>query len=162
MSSGVGSSFVVGAHPPPSGMGKLASGVMAVAAVTDPQDAVNLLLGKLDRNELGLAQAADLVEEVLFKGGYGYYMDIAPRQVGLDPANRDGEGGNAQQVLQLAGDIFDVGFSFEATRHATCCEIIPGDPKVEEFNRRFAEGNGVAGVSKDSIHFVCLTVAIRG
>jgi len=137
MSSGVG-------MPPPAG-------------VTALKECVNSLLGKLDANEIGLVQAADLIEDELVKGGYGHTMIIAPRQVGLDPANRDGEGGNAQQVLQLAGDIFDVGFSFEATRHATCVEIIPGDDAVEDFNRRFSDGNGMPDVPRNSIQFGSLS-----
>ena len=103
--------------------------------VTDPNDPVVQLIAKLDKGEMGLVQTADCIEAALHKAGMVYTMDIAPRMVGLDPINRDGEGGNAQQVLMLAADIFDVGFSWEATRHATCVEIIPGTKTVEVFNR---------------------------
>ncbi len=63
--------------------------------VTDPKDTLVQLMAKLDRGEMGLVQAADSFEAALTKQGYVYTMDIAPRMVGLDPVNRDGEGGNA-------------------------------------------------------------------
>ena len=126
-------------------------------AVTDPADPVVDLLSKLDRGDMGLVQVADCIEEVLGKQGYTYTMDIAPRQVGLDPMNRDGEGGNAQQVMLLAGDILDVGFSWEATHRATCVEVIPGSRDVEIFNQKFSAGNGLADVPDNSIHFGSLS-----
>ena len=129
----------------------------SLKVVTDPADPVVDLLAKLDRGDMGLVQVADCIEEVLGKQGYTYTMDIAPRQVGLDPLNRDGEGGNAQQVLLLAGDIFDVGFSWEVTRHATCVEVIPGNREVEIFNQKFSCGNGLAEVPDNSIHFGSLS-----
>ncbi len=67
------------------------------------------LLAKLDRDEMGLEQASDCVEEVLGSHRHTYTMDIAPRHVGLDYLHRDGEGGNAQSLWLLAGGIFDVG-----------------------------------------------------
>jgi len=125
--------------------------------VTDPNDSINLLFKALDEGSVGLVQAADKIEEELSARGHRYIMDIAPRQVGIDPINRDGEGGSAQQVLLLASDIFDVGFSVEATRHATCVEVIPGTRDVEVFNQKFAHGNGLATVLEDSIHFGSLS-----
>lgn len=129
----------------------------ALVAVTDPKDPIVDLLAKLDRGDLGLVQAADCIEEILGKANHTYTMDIAPRQVGLDPSNRDGEGGNAQAVLLLAADIFDVGFSWEATRHATCVEVIPGSRDVEIFNQKFSIANGLAAVPDNSIHFGSLS-----
>jgi hypothetical protein len=91
----------------------------------------------MDRGEMGMVQVADCLEAALNKRGYVYVMDIGPRMVGFDPVNRDGEGGNTQQVLKLAEDIWEVGFSWEATRHATCVEVIPGTRDVEIFNQKF-------------------------
>ena len=62
-------------------------------AVTDPADPVVELSAKLNCGDMGLVQVADCIEEALGKQGYTYTMDIALRQVGLDPMNRDGEGG---------------------------------------------------------------------
>ena len=125
--------------------------------VTDPNDEIVQLMAKLDRSEMGLVQVADCIEASLAKQGWVYKMDIAPRMVGLDPVNRDGEGGNAQQVLLLAADIWDVGFSWEQTRHATCVEVIPGSREVEIFNQKFSDGNGMAAVPENSIHFGTLS-----
>ena len=59
--------------------------------------------------------------------------------------------------MLLAGDIFDVGFSWEATRHATCVEVIPGSRDVEILNQKFSAGNGLAEVPDNSIHFGSLS-----
>ena len=63
------------------------------SVVTDPTDAVVQLIAKLDKGEVGLVQTADCIEAAPSKAGFVHNMDIAPRQVGLDPVNRDGEGG---------------------------------------------------------------------
>jgi hypothetical protein len=57
-------------------------------------------------------------------------MTLDPRLVGFDPANRDGEGCNPQEVLELASEIAAVGWSWAETAHATCCEVVPGDNTV--------------------------------
>ena len=137
--------------------GTVSSVVTHPVEVTDPKDELVQLMAKLDRGEMGLVQVADSIEAALAKRKFVYSLDIAPRMVGLDPINRDGEGGNAQQVLMLAGDIFDVGFSWEATRHATCVEVIPGTRDIEIFNQKFSDGNGMASVPENSIHFGTLS-----
>ena len=137
--------------------GTVSSVVTHPVEVTDPKDELVQLMAKLDRGEMGLVQVADSIEAALAKRKFVYSLDIAPRMVGLDPINRDGEGGNAQQVLMLAGDIYDVGFSWEATRHATCVEVIPGTRDIEIFNQKFSDGNGMASVPENSIHFGTLS-----
>ena len=72
--------------------------------VTDPNDPVVQLIAELDKGDMGLAQSADCIEVDLLKAGMVYTVDIVPRMVGLDPINRDGEGGNPQQVLTLAAE----------------------------------------------------------
>ena len=121
--------------------------------VTDPTCPVVKVLAQLDRNEIGLVAAADAIEAALDQIGHTYSSYISPNQVGFDPSNRDGEGGNAQHVFVLSGDIFDVGWSPEATSHATCVETLPNDRTVEIFNQNFSDGNGMPAVPDHSIRF---------
>ena len=85
--------------------GTVSSVVTHPVEVTDPKDELVQLMAKLDRGEMGLVQVADSIEAALAKRKFVHSLDIAPRMVGMDPINRDGEGGNAQQVLMLAGDM---------------------------------------------------------
>jgi hypothetical protein len=137
--------------------GASSSGGKSLAAtiheVTDPTCPVVKLLAQLDRNEIGVVAAADGIEAALGTLGHTYSSYISPNQVGFDPSNRDGEGGNAQHVFVLCGDIFDVGWSPEATSHATCVETPPNDRTVEIFNQKFSAGNGMPVVRNDSIRF---------
>ena len=121
--------------------------------VTDPTCPIVKLFAQLDRQEIGVVAAADGIEAALGLLGHTYSCYISPNQVGFDPSNRDGEGGNAQHVFVLCGDIFDVGWSPEATSHATCVETLPNDRTVEIFNQKFSEGNGMPAVPDHSIRF---------
>lgn len=62
-------------------------------------------------------------------------------------------GGCAGEVHLLASDIAFVGFSWDAVRHAICCEAVPGSTELEDFNRRLCEGVALAPVVKDTIRF---------
>jgi hypothetical protein len=116
-------------------------------------DAIDRLVSEVEADRLGIVAAADRMEAEFRKMGLLYEMDIAPRQVGFDPCNRDGMGGHAQEVFLLASDIAFVGWSWAETSHALCVETLPGDKSVEDFNRRLSDGVGLAPVEKDSIHF---------
>ena len=153
--SGTAASAVT--HQAVTNPGVTACCIVRPIEVTDPNDELLQLMAKMDRGEMGMVQVADCLEAALNKRGYVYVMDIGPRMVGFDPVNRDGEGGNTQQVLKLAEDIWEVGFSWEATRHATCVEVIPGTRDVEIFNQKFSDGNGMAAVPVNSIHFGSLS-----
>ena len=111
------------------------------------------ILDRVDRDALGLVQAADLLEEAFAAKGLMYTMDINPRQVGFDPANRHGGGGNAQEVHLLAADIAFIGWSWPATAHATCVEAKPGDATLEQFNKALADNVALAPVEPHSLHF---------
>jgi len=71
-----------------------------VAARHEPHEIDNIL-SRVDRDSLGLVQAADLLEQALLASDLLYVMEINPRQVGFDPCNRDGCGGNYQEVHLL-------------------------------------------------------------
>jgi hypothetical protein len=106
---------------------------------------------------LGVVAAADKLQKMFASAGLMYEMDVNPRQVGFDPSNRDGEGGNTKEVLALAEDILSLGWSWAATAHAICVEVTPGDQSVEEFNRALCKDSGLAPVEPDSIHFGSLS-----
>ena len=122
-----------------------------------PAAAIEGILAKVDADSIGIVQAADLLEQAFRDGNLLYEMVIHPRQVGFDPVNRDGEGGNAQEVLLLASDIAFVGWSWSETSHAICCEALPGDKTVEEFNKKLCADSGLAPVEEDSIRFGSLS-----
>lgn len=74
-------------------------------------------------------------------------------EVGFDPANRHGAGGNANEVLLLASDIAAAGWSWELCRHAVCIEAEPGSDALAAFNQRFGVAAGLAPVEPDSLRF---------
>jgi hypothetical protein len=122
-------------------------------------DAIESIILQVEDDSMGIVAAGDMLEKTFRTMGLLYDMDIHPRQVGFDPVNRDGEGGNNQEVLLLASDIAFVGWSWAETKHALCVEVIPGDKAVEKFNRVLSEGADVelAPVEEDSIHFGSLS-----
>jgi hypothetical protein len=120
-------------------------------------DPVAQVIADVAADRLGIVAAADALEQHFKTLGLSYVMTINPRQVGFDPCNRDGAGGNAKEVLALASEIAHLGWSWPATAHAVCIEELPGSKHVEEFNRKFAEGTGLAAVEPDSIRFGSLS-----
>ena len=124
---------------------------------SDTKAAVAEILRKVDSNVMGIVQAGDAIEKALRAGGLLYEMDINPRQVGWDPINRDGEGGNSQEVMLLASDIAFIGWSWAETSHAICCEEEPHKHEVEAFNKRLCLESGLAPVEPYSIRFGSLS-----
>ena len=129
-----------------------------LAAVTDPADAVVRLLQTVETDKEGLVAVVDRLEDLLVETDLLYKLTIAPRSVGVDPSNRDGEGINPLNVLSLASEIADVGFSYtEIGDKPICCEVPPGDLAVEAFNVKLSADSGMADVPKDSIHYGSLS-----
>jgi hypothetical protein len=127
-------------------------------AITDPTDPVVRLLQSVESEKEGLVAVVDRLEKLLEEKDLLYKLTIAPRSVGVDPSNRDGEGINPLNVLSLAGEIADVGFSYtEIGGKPICCEVPPGDTSVEEFNIKLSTDSGMADVPKDSIHYGSLS-----
>ena len=120
-------------------------------------DRISQILARIERDELGLVQGADLLEKALEDKTLLYTMEINPRQVGFDPCNRDGCGGNYQEVHLLLRDIAFAGWSWPAVAHATCVEILPGDKTVENFNKMLCDGQALAPVVDNEIHFGSLS-----
>jgi hypothetical protein len=122
-------------------------------------DPIESIIRQIEDDTLGIVAGGDMLEKTFRTMGLLHDMNIHPSQVGFDPVNRDGEGGNSQEVLLLASDIAFVGWSWPETKHALCVQVIPGDLKVEKFNRVLSEGADVelAPVEEDSIHFGSLS-----
>ena len=114
--------------------------------VTDPTDPINKLLLEVETSRLGVVQAGSKILDELAKKGLVYKMPIHPRSVGFDPSNRDGEGGLASAVLELASAIAEVGWSWDECAHAVCAEVVPGDLSVENFNILISSDCGLAFV----------------
>ena len=110
-----------------------------------------------EAEKMGVSKAADMLIEVFTAMGFLTVQRILPGSVGFDIANRNGEGGNAQEVVKLASDIAYLGWAWSATAHALCVEVTPGDPTIEEFNRALSQGLGMAPVDGDSIRYGSLS-----
>ena len=119
--------------------------------VTDPTDPINKLLLEVETSRLGVVQAGSKILDELAKKGLVYKMPIHPRSVGFDPSNRDGEGGLASAVLELASAIAEVGWSWDECAHAVCAEVVPGDLSVENFNILISSDCGLAFVESHTI-----------
>jgi hypothetical protein len=121
--------------------------------VTDSTDSIVQILRQVEDGTLGLMKAAEQVVEGLRAKGFVYSMSIPPRLVGMDPSNRDGEGCNAQAVLDLAHEIAEVGFIWRETEHAMCIEVVPNDCTVAAFNVTLTKDSGLAPVVPEDIKF---------
>jgi hypothetical protein len=115
------------------------------------------ILADYDGGRVGLVQSSDKLLEALAAENLLYTMTVDPRQVGLDPSNRDSMGVNAKEVHRLMGEIATVGWSWPATAHAVCCEAKPGDTSLEEYNVMLVKGLALAPVLPNSILFGSLS-----
>ena len=59
-------------------------------------------------------------EPLLVKMGLGKYKTIHCSALGFDPSNRDGTGGNALGIEELAEDSVFVGYDPNHVAHASC------------------------------------------
>lgn len=125
--------------------------------MTDPADEILQLLGTIDGEGEGLVGGADRLEALLSAKGLMHEQRIAPRNVGFHPRNRDGEGGNPLEVLRLASEVAEVGFSLKEVRHALCIQAEPGDKTIETFNAKLVANTGIAPVERDSILYGSLS-----
>jgi hypothetical protein len=124
----------------------------------NPLDPIYTLLQTAERDTEGLIGIADRLEDLLKERKLLYTMTIAPRSVGVHPCNRDGEGINPLNVLALAAEIADVGFSLtEVGTRPVCIEAPPDDRTIEEFNVKVSADSGMAAVPTGSIHYGSLS-----
>ena len=125
--------------------------------VSDAGDAINQAILDFDEKRVGLAQCANRIEEALEAKGLLKSFTLHPSMVGVDPSNRNGGGVNALEVNLLASDICEVGWSWDACRHATCIEEKPGDSYISDFNKRLVAHSGLAPVVEGSIKYGSLS-----
>ena len=111
--------------------------------VLDPNDPIVKLLIAAEQNQIGISQANYLLSSELEKLGLAWYQHISCRTIGFDPCNRDGNGGSAKGVHELAEDIIMAGWNPDETSHACCVEKTPGDESLDSFNHKFVQGASV-------------------
>ena len=75
---------------------------------------IQILVKKIRNGDVGLVRGADLLMGLLDDAGMTYRMWINPRQVGVDPINRDSLGLVLEEVMRLLEDIIFIGWSWEA------------------------------------------------
>ena len=81
------------------------SDVAASNLLNDPSHPINALLRDIDQGTIGINQGADEIWALCAKEGWVYEMVLNPRQVGVDPCNRDSAGCNVEEVsLLVRGD----------------------------------------------------------
>jgi len=120
-------------------------------------DPIEQIMADYDGGRVGLVQTSDKLLEAFAASDMLYSMTVAPRQVGLDPSNRDSMGVNAKEVHRLMGEIATVGWSWPATAHAVCCEAKPGDTSLQEYNGMLVKGLDLAPVLPNTIWFGSLS-----
>ena len=124
-----------------------------LAAVTDPTDTVVQLIQQASADKRGIVQTADKLIAALTEKDLSYNMPIHCRAIGFDRKNRDGVGGSPLEVLVIADQIAELGFSWAETRQATCVEIEPGDTETEALNVKISSHAGMAPVEPNSIMY---------
>ena len=125
--------------------------------VVSPEDAINRTIKEYDEKKVGLTQCADRIEKALEEASLLKRYTLAPSMVGVDISNRAGGGVNTLEVNLLASDICEVGWSWDACRHASCIEEKPGASLIFDFNKRLATSSGLAPVVEGSIRYGSLS-----
>ena len=125
--------------------------------VSDPEGPVVRVLQDFDGKRVGLIQGADRIEGCLESKGLLKRYTLPPSMVGVDVSNRGGGGVNALEVNLLASDICEVGWSWDACRHASCIEEKPGSSLIFDFNKRHFSETGLAPVVEGSLRFGSLS-----
>ena len=70
--------------------------------------------------------------------GWAWHARIAPREVGVDPENRDGYGVNGADVHALGHDIAHLGWDWAEVKGAVCVEEAPASGHIRSFNEALA------------------------
>ena len=126
--------------------------------VSDPSDAINVIIRDFDEGRVGLVQAADKVEaELRARFLLQDKVQLSPDLVGCDEDNRGSQGCSALDVKLLVSDILEVGWSWSETTHATCIEGRPGSTNLEVFNTNLVNGTELAPVRPGTLRFGALS-----
>ena len=95
------------------------------------------------RNKQGFGQVAiaDQILAELEKEKLCWEQRIPAICVGVAPWNRDGLGVNAEDVHALGGDLYVLGWSWEASGSVVCVEEAPGRDDIAAFDHSVVAGN---------------------
>ena len=109
-----------------------------------------------DPAQLRVVATAERVLQLLERMGLSYRMQIAPRLVGWDKANRGGEGGNADAAIMLMGRFAIAGWSWRECNGSICVEVGSEQEAQEKFNRRLCRDNALPPVPRNSLLYTSL------
>ena len=131
-----------------------AVGAMAASISADKSQIIVDMLKAAHAEDAPLVGSVDTIIKHLEDAGYCYRATLLPRQIGVDPSNRDGYGVNAEDVHALRHDIACMGFSWKEVDKAICIEEQPGQTQIEQFNMKMTESSELLPpVVPDSIRY---------
>ena len=110
----------------------------AEACVAKIKELVRIFTSK---DGFGQVATADLILAELEKEKLCWEERIPVARVGVSPVNRDGLGVNAEDVHALGGDLFAMGWSWEAAGSVVCVEEAPGRDYIARFDDSVVAGN---------------------
>ena len=93
------------------------------------------------KDGFGQVTTADLILAELEKEKLCWEQKIPVSMLGVSPVNRDGLGVNAEDAHALGGDLFAMGWSWEAVGSAVCIEEAPGRDEIARFDESIVAGN---------------------
>ena len=93
------------------------------------------------KDGFGQVAIADLILAEFEKEKLCWEQRIPAGRVGVAPWNRDGLGVNAEGVHALGGDLFVLGWSWEASGSVVCVEQAPGRDDIAAFDHSVVAGN---------------------
>ena len=103
-----------------------AVGAMAASISADKSQIIVDLVKAAHAEDAPLVGSVDTIIKHLEDAGYCYRATLLPRQIGVDPSNRDGYGVNAEDAHALGHDIACMAFSWKEVDKAICIEEQPG------------------------------------
>ena len=104
-------------------------------------------------DQLGMKQAADMLETELADQGLLTRKVVDPKETGFSPRNRDSYGGCPARALELIDHIAAVGFSLADMEHTTFEQVKPGNTETHTFNKNFADGDVASALVSPAIKY---------
>ena len=104
-------------------------------------------------DQLGMKQAADMLETELADQGLLTRKVVDPKETGFSPRNRDSYGGCPARALELIDHIAAAGFSLANMEHTTFEQVKPGSTETQTFNENLAEGDMASAPASPAIKY---------
>ena len=104
-------------------------------------------------DQLGMKQAADMLETELADQGLLTRKVVDPKETGFSPKNRDNYGGCPARALELIDHIVTVGFSLPEMEHTTFEQVKPGSTETQTFNELLADGDTASAPALPAIKY---------